>query len=111
MKVITLLAAAALFCSISAASAQTETDEGLCQNIGGIAEAIMMRRQELVSMSQVMRDLPDTQHKAALEEIVVLAYDLPRFRAAGEQQQAAASFREAVERSCQEDRDKIAEAP
>lgn len=95
-----ILIAAAL--ALSAASASAE-DLDPCAYVGGFAEAIMLGRQNGAPMSQYMAAANQSMDKAVggvVKELVIQAYQLPRFSTPQMQRRSIQEFRASAEVSC-----------
>lgn len=99
MKMITLTAA--LLLTAAPVAAAPERDD-ICQSVGELAQTLMAARQSGVPMSKVMAVAKGDDEKAAslLRELVLLAYEKPRFSTAAYRTRAAVDFRDEVELSC-----------
>jgi hypothetical protein len=70
-----------------------------CDLIGQIAEAVMERRQEGVSMSKMM-GVPYKAGDALVESLVIAAYDSPRFHTKEMQERSVQEFRDRAYLQC-----------
>ena len=94
-----LLATAVM--AIYVTSAQAATVEDLCPAIGEIAENIMTARQNNMPMSEVMAIVAQGEAIAGLaREMVIIAYDKPKFDLPDYQSRSISSFRNDMESVC-----------
>ena len=92
---------------VMAGSALAETPQGsapLCAVLGEIAENVMIARQNGAALSEMMTVADaagdDTSARQLLTEIILAAYETPRFSVEGNQRRAAQDHRAMVETTC-----------
>ena len=73
-----------------------ETD--LCKSLGDLAETVMSLRQQGTEMSSMMA----ISEEPFVREMILIAYDQPRFSSAEYQERATRDFRNEVEAGCYE---------
>lgn len=82
-------------------TAVANADEGdwrvMCEAAAEIAETIMERRQTGTSMAKMIEVADDNE---LVEQIIIAAYDSPRYSTDRIQQRAAAEFRDEVYLQC-----------
>jgi hypothetical protein len=94
-----LITTAALF------TATTAGASGLCQVIGGVAEAVMQNRQSGILMSDQMAVASTIEHDAArglTQDMVIAAYRAPMFSTDTAKQRIILEFRNEAEAACYE---------
>lgn len=88
MMMMNLKAAVAAVAIVAATSAAAETKQETCTLIGQLAAVIMEKRQDGVDMSRLM-EIADTE---LVRELVIFAYDTPRFSSEGYKRTAVQDF-------------------
>ena len=74
----------------------------ICDSYGGVAEAVMEQRQRNAPLTEVMKaaEYVYGQPLDYLQQIVVDAYEQPRFNTKENQSQAVLEFRRKIEIAC-----------
>lgn len=94
MKTITLITALLLAGPVAA--------DG-CATLGETSATIMDTRQSGAPMSSLMQaanDLPDADLGQLMRDVIVAAYEVPRYSSAGMKKQAVQEFQNRIEREC-----------
>jgi hypothetical protein len=89
---------------LSGLGAQAEDDwRSACNSLAGLAETIMDGRQQGVSVAKMMEAIANEEEQTAqklVEELIIAAYDQPRFSTAKMQRRTMEEFRDAVYLQC-----------
>lgn len=89
-----ILAAAVVGLGVAPAHAQQTTQQH-CSAVSVIAEIVMQSHQNGVAMTETMGNLGDT-----VPDMIVAAYDRPRFKTADARGRAIAEFRDEMTVAC-----------
>lgn len=92
-KVVMVALAAAVVPGLSAAAEWQEQ----CSNLSGLAETVMEKRQAGVAMSAMMEVAGD---KALIQEVVVQAYETPRYSTRRVKRETVQDYRDEWYRYC-----------
>ena len=94
----TLLALAFLAAPAHAVSAEAQK---ACSSVGSLAEAIMKGRQSGVPLSAMLSKVDSSDPAAeAARQIIITAFDVPRFSTPSMQQRAVEDRRDLAEKQC-----------
>lgn len=78
-------------------------DDDKCAPIGRIAEAVMQRRQDNLSLQSTLDAIRQTAGESSqpiLEELILRAYEQPLFRTADNRARAVGEFRDQEQLAC-----------
>ena len=89
----------ATFCIVFVMPVFADDWRNLCSHLGGFAEESMKARQRGLSMEEAMQ-IDDFEAKKLLEEIVIAAYEEPRFATESLQQRTIEKFRDEIYLEC-----------
>ena len=78
----------------------TPTAIALCALVGQLAESVMLNRQAGLPMSTQLTTIVTPESPALIQNIIVLAYEQPRFHTPANQRRAVEDFRNDTEAAC-----------
>ena len=93
-----LIIAAALTLSLTAFAEEPKTD--VCDQLNIMAELIMEMRQSGVEMRQLIRTVQDDEARELTIEIIIRAYEKPRFSVEKNKQNAIKDFQNEIYLQC-----------